>query len=238
MTSDILDQSRWASKGRGFAIQARHRALLAAARVVPGMRVLDLATGRGEMAVLAARVGAAVHATDLTEALVQTAVRNATRANVVITSGVADMRDLAGIPSGSFDIVLGCAGLHHLDKAGARQAVAEAIRVLVPGGRALFLEPVENVRWFDFIKHCFPSRLGRPSVLNRRAWRSWEAARDDRWMSDAELLQLWPTGRIVGRLGLLQRITAAPIIERVDAYLLKWKVLRAYSQAAIVEYRA
>ena len=74
------------------------------------------------------------------------------------------MRDLAGLPA-DFDLVLGCAAVHHLDKDGVRRAVAAAVRVLVPGGRALFLEPIENVPWFDFLQNCFPTPNDRPSIL-------------------------------------------------------------------------
>lgn len=236
-TPAMKDQSRWDSKAGTLTIQARHRALVEAARIAPGMRVLDVATGRGETAVLAARAGAIVHATDLGGALIQAVERNASNAGVAITTSIADMRDLGDVP-GRYDLVLGCAALHHLDQEGVHKAVAAAVRLLAPGGRALFLEPVENVAWFDFIKHCFPGPNKRPSILDRRAWRAWVRGRDDRWMSDAELLSLWPNARIVGRLGFFSRVVRGPLTDRLDDRLLTWKPLHPYAQAAIVEYRS
>jgi SAM-dependent methyltransferase len=134
--------------------------------------------------------------------------------------------------------VLGAAALHHLDPQGAREAVHEAVRVLKPGGRALFLEPIENAPVFDFVKHVVPGPKGRPSILRRAAWKQWLRERDDRAMSDAELLAAHPSGRIIGRLGMVVRIKRNPQIERFDAWLLRTApFLGRYAQTATVEYR-
>lgn len=230
------DQSRWSHKAGALKFQARHFAIVAVARIQAGMRVLDVATGRGEVAILSAKQGAIVRATDISASLLQTTERNALAAGVRVATSVADMRDLA--LHDRYDLVLGCAALHHLDEDGVRKAVQSAVRVLAPGGRALFLEPLANVLWFEAIKCAFPSRNGRPSVLNRRAWKHWLENRDDRWMSDNELLSAWTNASIVGRLGLLARIVRTPFIERLDAWLLNWSPLHPFAQEAIVEYRA
>jgi hypothetical protein len=145
------------------------------------------------------------------------------------------MRDLRTIKD-RYDRVIGCAALHHLDQTGARNAVLSAVSMLAPGGRALFLEPVANVMWFEAVKCAFPGPNGRPSILNQPAWKRWLEERDDRWMSDGELLDAWPNARIVGRLGLLVRIKRTAQIEALDAWLLRWKPLHRFAQAAIVEY--
>ncbi len=46
-----------------------------------------------------------------------------------------------GFPDDSFDLIVGIAILHHLD---VPQALAELRRVLAPGGRAVFLEPLAH----------------------------------------------------------------------------------------------
>ena len=102
----------------------------------------------------------------------------------------------------------------------------------------MFLEPIANVPWFEAIKCAFPGPKGRPSLLNQPAWRRWLEERDDRWMSDAELLDAWPNARIVGRLGLLVRIKRTSRIERLDACLLRCRPLHRFAQMALVEYRA
>lgn len=230
----LKDQTRWSGNTGSMAVQPRHRSIVAAARISPGMRVLDIATGRGEVAVMAALLGAEVHATDISEALLAAAATNARVAGVRITTSICDMRELTDL-AGRFDRVLGCAALHHLDPEGSRVAVQATMSILEPQGRALFVEPVENVAWFDFLKHLVPGPNGRPSSLRRKAWSDWAERRDDRWMSDEELLGLWPRARIVGRVGFLQRIKRTPLIENIDAWLLTHGFGR-FAQASVVEY--
>lgn len=231
----LEDQTRWSGNTGSMSVQPRHRAIVSAARISPGMRVLDVATGRGEVAVMAALLGAEVHATDISEALLAAAATNARVAGVRVTTSMCDMRELTDL-AGRFDRVLGCAALHHLDPEGSRVAVRSAMSILEPGGLALFVEPVENVAWFDYLKHLVPGANGRPSSLRRKAWTVWAERRDDRWMSDAELLTLWPRARIVGRVGLLQRIKRTPLIEDIDAWLLTHGLGR-FAQASVVEYQ-
>jgi SAM-dependent methyltransferase len=53
---------------------------------------------------------------------------------------VADAQS-TGFPDDSFDLIIGSAILHHLD---VRIALAELRRILAPGGRAVFLEPLAH----------------------------------------------------------------------------------------------
>jgi SAM-dependent methyltransferase len=55
----------------------------------------------------------------------------------VITLAVQDATEL-GLPDASFDAVVGCSVLHHLD---AAVALREVWRVLKPGGKCAFSEP-------------------------------------------------------------------------------------------------
>lgn len=230
-------QARWDHKAGPLRFQPRHDAIVKAAEIHPGMRVLDLASGRGEVAILAAKAGAVVRATDVGPQLVQVIERNAREAGVKVSAQLGDMRNLP-FPDGSFDRVLGAAALHHLDRPGARASVLEAIRVLAPGGRALFSEPTENSPVFDAAKHVFPSSLGRPSSLQRAAWQQWMQTRDDRSMSDEELLAAHPSGRIVARVGMFARVLHHPNVDAFDRWFLKMiPAAGICSQAAIVEYR-
>jgi SAM-dependent methyltransferase len=53
---------------------------------------------------------------------------------------VADAQE-TGFPDDSFDVIVGVAILHHLD---VRIALVELRRILAPGGRAVFLEPLAH----------------------------------------------------------------------------------------------
>jgi len=101
-------------------------ALLDAARVADGSRVLDVGTGPGFVALAAAARGAVVIGIDQSAAMVEIA-----RAAGV--DAVAASATQLPVPSGSCDAVVAGYLLNHLARPEA--AVAEFGRVLVPGGR-------------------------------------------------------------------------------------------------------
>lgn len=117
-----------------------NRVLLAAAAVGDGHHVLDLASGVGEPAVTAARlVGerGRVVATDVSAPMVAVlAQRMASLGLSQVHCEVADMQALP-FPEGSFDAVTCRYGLMYAPD--AARAVAEAARVLKPGGRLAVL---------------------------------------------------------------------------------------------------
>jgi SAM-dependent methyltransferase len=226
----ITGQCRWNAEHVGPPrYQPRHRQIVAAAGIRHGLRVLDLACGRGEVALLARQQGAEVVAIDIGPALARVAAEN--------VSAPAVCGSMTALPfaAGTFDRVLGAASLHHLSPADVRVAVAEARRVLRPQGRALFLEPIENSRLFDLVQNLVPAK-GRPSILHRRRWREWAARQDDRAMTDAELLGAGP-GRIIAYHGLLCRLWRSPVVDAIDRMLTtRRSPLRRLAQTAIVEY--
>lgn len=101
-------------------------ALLDAAGVVAGTRVLDVGTGPGFVALAALERGAVVAAADQSRAMVQ--VARAAGVDAV----VAPVEDLP-YDDGSFDAVVAGYLLNHLPRPEA--AVAAVARVLRPGGR-------------------------------------------------------------------------------------------------------
>lgn len=105
--------------------------LLDAARIAPGQRVLDVATGPGVAATVARRRGADVVGVDVSPGMVALA----RDADPGIDFQVAEVTALPFL-DGTFDAVLCNFGLGHFPQPEA--ALSECVRVLVPGGRLAF----------------------------------------------------------------------------------------------------
>lgn len=105
--------------------------LVDACGVRPGDRVLDVAAGTGNAAIPAARLGAAVVASDLTPELLDEGARQAAASGVQLDWKPGDAEALP-YADGSFDVVLSCVGVmfapHHA------AAASELVRVCRPGG--------------------------------------------------------------------------------------------------------
>jgi len=114
----------------GFALLTREATgpLLDAAAVGPGSRVLDVGAGTGLVAAAAAARGATVIGVDFADAMLDQA-RTAVP-GVEFRSASAD-----SLPFGdaTFQAVVANAVLHHLAR--PERSLAEALRVLEPGGR-------------------------------------------------------------------------------------------------------
>lgn len=98
----------------------------------PGARLLDIACGTGRF-LKAAELSlpeANLHGVDLSPFYVDHARRSLSRTQV----DVGDARTL-DYPDASFDVVTSVYLLHEMPKDARRQAVAEALRVLKPGGQ-------------------------------------------------------------------------------------------------------
>jgi demethylmenaquinone methyltransferase / 2-methoxy-6-polyprenyl-1,4-benzoquinol methylase len=113
-----------------------------------GLRVLDLATGTGDLAFAAAARGARVVGLDITQRMIELARRKSEPASPNLAGGegergralqfvVGDMLALP-FPAASFDIVTTGYGLRNVPD--LPQAIEEIRRVLAPGGRAVSLD--------------------------------------------------------------------------------------------------
>lgn len=105
------------------------------ARVRAGQRVLDVGSGTGVVAVTAARVGAEVHALDLSPVLLAHGRTNAALAQATVDFQEGDAEALP-YPDASFDTVLSQFG--HMFAPRPEVAVSEMLRVLKPGGTLAF----------------------------------------------------------------------------------------------------
>ncbi len=103
-----------------------------------GRRVLEYGCGVGYLAAILASEGAHVSAFDLSERSAAVTRRrleaNGLEGDVTVAAG-----EELPYPDESFDVAIGTSVLHHLDVA---RAGPELYRVLRPGGRASFLEPM------------------------------------------------------------------------------------------------
>jgi len=130
----------------------------------PG-RVLDLGCGDGEFTPLLASHGANVIGLDISTDLLGLA-----RTRIELDGFAGQVRPLCGsahvipLQSDSVDLVFGMAVLHHLD---LELAAAEVHRVLKPGGRAIFKEPMRNSRVVSRVRAMIPYRQPDISPFER-----------------------------------------------------------------------
>jgi SAM-dependent methyltransferase len=130
-----------------------------------GRRVLDLGCGSGDKSLYLARRGARVIGVDLSSDLIALARRRVAmfglERRVTFLVGSAHHLPLA---DESVDVLFGYAILHHLDLSLAR---SELHRVLKPGGRAVFQEPVRNSRLYHALRQLVPVRQADVSPYER-----------------------------------------------------------------------
>lgn len=105
---------------------------------IAGKRILDLGCGAGEASVYFALKGAQVTAGDISPEMICVANQLATKWNVEIDTKIIIAEDM-DLESNCYDYVFGNGVLHHLDR---QKAYNEISRVLKPGGRAVFIEPL------------------------------------------------------------------------------------------------
>ena len=115
----------------GRLTSAAAGAVLDAAAVKAGGRVLDVATGPGHLAAAAAERGAAAVGIDISDGMLALASRR----HPGIRFELGDAEDL-GYGDASFEAVVGGFVLNHLPQ--PERAAAEAARVLAPGGHVAY----------------------------------------------------------------------------------------------------
>lgn len=105
-----------------------------------GKRILDLGSGLGEASVWFALKGAEVTALDISPGMLEVLSQAAANYGVEVDTVVGSASDLSMFDDDTFDIVYGANVLHHIDIA---ECIGHAHRVLVPGGKAAFWDPVK-----------------------------------------------------------------------------------------------
>ncbi len=130
----------------------RHRALIY--DDCAGKRILEYGCGPGSQAFDLARRGAKVTGIDISPVAIDIAREQARADGLDITFEVMDAEQTT-FPDASFDLVVGGAILHHLD---LDRAYAEIARLLAPGGRAVFIEPLGHNALINLYRKATPSQ--------------------------------------------------------------------------------
>lgn len=108
---------------------------------IRGKKLLDLGCGAGENSVYFAKKGALCVATDYSPGMVEVALKLAETNGVKIEGCTANAMELQ-FADNTFDIVYASNLLHHLPE--PKMAIREMHRVLKPGGKACFWEPLKH----------------------------------------------------------------------------------------------
>lgn len=140
--------TRFVRSGKNYYSEFMNRpAFLRVVGDASGKKLLDIGCGEGHLSRFFAENGAEVTAVDFSEALIEMASEEDRERPLGINYIAADAANLGMLESESFDLV--CCFMALMDIADYRGAIAEASRVLKPGGRFVIA-----------ITHpCFSTRL-------------------------------------------------------------------------------
>jgi 2-polyprenyl-3-methyl-5-hydroxy-6-metoxy-1,4-benzoquinol methylase len=191
-------------------------------------RLLDFGCGPGLYSVQFARIGYEVHGFDISPTNVQVARQLSEQYGFAdrthFAEGIAERLEYA---DGFFDVIAGIDILHHVE---IPRAIAECLRVLKPGGLAVFKEPVE-APLFETLRN---SRLGQ-WISPKSASFDLHITEDERKLTAADLdavrsaaphVEIHPF-RIVSRIESLlgsraPRWRGASPFEMLDPALVRW----------------
>jgi ubiquinone/menaquinone biosynthesis C-methylase UbiE len=190
----------------GAHLSRRLTQALEAAEIAPGMRVLDVGCGRGEILHHCAELGAQAYGMDYALVAAQMAQRLATGDGEEQSAAYICLADAKRLPfsTTSFDRVLMFDLVEHLHPWELDQALAEARRVLRPDGR-LIIHTAPNV-WYN--RYAYPVVRFIRALMNQKA----DYPRDPRAIVPANLdvhvneQSAWSLWWVLRRAGFRARV--------------------------------
>jgi SAM-dependent methyltransferase len=193
----------------GALIPEQGRALVAAARIGPGTRVLDVGAGSGYAALPAAATGAEVVACDPTPELLATGERRARERGLAVRWEVADAQALP-FADAAFDVVLSCIGAMFAPDQAA--TARELLRVCRPGGAVVMANwgPTGAVGRFFGLVHRYAAPAPSDDEPSPLAW------------GDPEHVTALLRGAAVHTEDRRVRVEFAGSAEALSAHYLRW----------------
>ncbi len=123
---------------------------------ISGKIVIDFGCGEGYSTLRLAEQGATVYAFDISLAMIETTYNKVLKRNLQNRVSVDKMAaEKLTYRDGFADLVFGHSILHHTDLSSTRQEIS---RILKPGGRAVFLEPLAHNQFVNLFRWLTPSR--------------------------------------------------------------------------------
>jgi SAM-dependent methyltransferase len=196
-----------------------------------GARVLELGCGSGDYTVMLARRGAQVTCIDISAAagdfVRARAAANRVAGSVTFLRMAAEA--LAFSPA-SFDLVVGFGVLHHID---IEVAAPELRRVLRPGGRAIFREPLGTNPLLAFARDHLPyhAKARSPNEMPLTYEHIAALGAHFRAVRVREMYLLSMLGRAIGR-----EATWMPLWHWDEWLLQHYPALRRFCRYVLVEY--
>lgn len=190
-----------------------------------GQRLLDFGCGTGFYSITFAKIGYEVHGFDISPNNIAIANNYAEQHGLTEKCNFAvSVAETLNYPDGYFDIVTGINILHHVD---IESSLKECMRVLKPGGIAMFHEPVRTPV-FDTLRE---SRLGLMLVTKEASFDR-HITPDERKLSNEDLKIIKSIGSRCSfeRFLLFARLdrfikwerNGASMIEKIDHFLFRY----------------
>lgn len=195
--------------------------------LVEGLRVLDIGCGKGSLSLYLASRGAHVTGLDITKGMI---ARCRKRSDLVKLDAHFIVGDAELLPFGDcfFDRVVGQRTIHHLQN--LDRFFEEVYRVLMPNGRAVFVEPQKLNPFVEFNRKVLHPSIRTP-FEHPLVSRDLELARKAFPVAEVTTFYLIsPVAwffRYVFRNDSLYR-TTTNILQTVDSHLVRSKIFEPY----------